>query len=335
MTSLKDIGEFKLIDIIKKRFKAQSKELVLSIGDDCAVIEKDEKSVNLISTDLLLEGVHFNPDYFTPIQLGMKSAAVNISDIAAMGAVPKFMLVSLAIPKNTSYEFVKGFYTGIKKKCSKYGVNIIGGDTSSSKSGMFISISVIGEAPRNDFLTRKGAKPGDLIYVTGTVGNSAAGLDILLNNHKISDDIKRYLINRHLKVTPRVSEGIFLRKSKSVSSMIDLSDGIGSDIKRICDESGVGAGIYLDMLPVSKYLKSFSQFLNKKVYDFALGGGEDYELLFTVKKDCEESLKAAYKKHFNKKIFKIGVITKTKGVKSIDSAGNKVIISESYNHFLT
>ena len=157
----------------------------------------------------------------------------------------------------------------------------------------------------------------------------------MLNKHKISEDVKGYLVNKHLKVTPRVKEGLFLAKSGYVTSMIDLSDGVGSDMKRICDESGVGAEIYLNMLPVSKYLKKLSRHLNKNIYDFALYGGEDYEILFTVKTDCEEKLETGFKKHFKKKIFKIGTITKKAKIRSIDSNGNSCGITESYNHFLT
>jgi thiamine-monophosphate kinase len=334
MTSLKDIGEFKLINKIKKGFSAKSKDILLGIGDDCAVIKKDDKTVSLISTDALVEGVHFNPDFFTPIQLGMKSAAVNISDIAAMGGTPKYILVSLAIPEKISYEFVRDFYTGIKRVCTKYDVKLAGGDTSTSKSGLFISISVIGEAPVAKYLTRKGANPGDFIYVSGRLGDSAGGLLLLLNKHKIGEGVRRYLVNKHLKVTPRVKEGLFLAKSGYVTSMIDLSDGIGSDVTRICDESGVGAKIYINMLPVSKYLKKLSRHLNKNVYDFALHGGEDYELLFTVKTDCEEKLETCFKKHFKKKIFKIGAITKKTKIRSIDSSDISCDITDSYNHFL-
>lgn len=335
MTSLKDIGEFGLIDKIKKSFKAESKELLFGIGDDCAIIKKDDKTVILIGTDMLIEGVHFNIDFFTPVELGMKSAAVNISDIAAMGGIPKYMLVSVAVPKKISYKFIKDFYTGIKKLCHKYDVKLIGGDTSSSKSSLFISISVIGEAKHGEYLTRKGAKPGDSIYVTGKLGDSSGGLEILLKKHHMSDDLKRYLVNKHKKVTPRIDEGLYLARSEYITSMIDISDGISSDIKRICDESKSGARIYLDMVPVSKQLKKLSLQLKKDVYDFALKGGEDYELLFTVKEDFENTLETGFKKHFNKKIFKVGTITKSETVCSIDKSGNIEVISGGYNHFLT
>jgi thiamine-monophosphate kinase len=335
MTSLKDIGEFGLIDKIKNSFRAKSKELLFGIGDDCAVIKKDNETVNLISTDMLVEGVHFNLDFFTPAELGMKSAAVNISDIAAMGGIPKYMLVSVAIPKKISCEFVREFYTGIKKLCSKYDIELAGGDTSSSMSSLFISVSVIGEAKIGEYLTRAGAKPKDSIYVTGTLGDSSGGLELLLKKHKIGEDTRRYLVNKHKKVTPRIKEGRFLARSGCVTSMIDISDGISSDIKRICAESGVGTRIYLNMLPVSKQLKRLIRQLNKNVYDFALKGGEDYELLFTVKADCEKTLETGFRKHFKKKIFKIGAITKGATIRSVDKAGNTSVITSGYNHFLT
>jgi thiamine-monophosphate kinase len=335
MTSLKETGEFKLIGDIKKMFNASGGDLKVSIGDDCAVIKKNPKTNYLVSTDLLLEGVHFNLKFITPLQLGKKTASVNISDIAGMGGIPKFLLLSIAMPKTTSLKFTKEFFSGVKRVCKKFNVRLIGGDTSSSKGGIFLSATIIGEAKSGGFMTRSGAKPGDSVYVTGKVGDSAGGLDILLNGHKVSEGADQYLIKKHLNVTPRVDEGVFLARSKPVRAMIDMSDGIGSDIRRICEASGVGARVFSGTLPVSRQLKALAVKLKKDVDDYALYGGEDYELMFTVKADCEEKLKIEYKKKFRKSIFRIGEITKKRDVLRISCGGVSSMITESYNHFLT
>jgi len=334
MTSLKDIGEFKLIDGIKRGARSASRDIVIGIGDDCAAIKKDANTVNLISTDLLLEGIHFDLTYISPSELGMKAAAVNISDIAAMGGTPKYMLMSLAINKKISYEFVKEFYSGVKKVCKKFGVDLIGGDTSSSKDKLFLSVTIIGEAKKGSYITRQGAKAGDHIYVTGNLGNSAAGLDILQKKRSVDDNMRRYLTGKHHKVTPRVDEGKFLAASKSVSAMIDMSDGIGSDLRRICDESKVGAAIDLESIPVSIQLNKYSKSVKRDPLDYALYGGEDYELLFTVKPKHAEKLIVNYKKKFKKNIIKVGEIVKGRKLKSKNSDGILYDISYSYEHFL-
>lgn len=333
MKQLNEIGEFNLIERIRKLFPPKSADILQSIGDDCAVIKRDMKNVTLISTDVLVEGVHFNLEYFTPQKLGERSAAVNISDIAAMGGVPKQMLLSLALPKTCDERFVMKFLAGIKKCSAKFNVDLIGGDLSSSKWGLFISVTIIGEARKEKFITRSGARSGESVYVTGNIGDSACGLELLLKKHEIEDTVRKRLISRHIDVAPRVNEGMFLAESGVVTAMLDLSDGIGSDLRRISKESGVGAQIYLDALPVSKELIALAKGLNKPVRDFALCGGEDYELLFTVKAGCEKAIESAYKNKFNKRIFRIGVTTKGKGVFAIDDSGNKSKISPSFVHF--
>ncbi len=331
MTSLKDIGEFGLINGIKKRFKAKSQGLLLGIGDDCAVTKNGAGGVSLISTDILAEGVHFDLRFFTPLQLGMRAAAVNISDIAAMGGIPKYLLVSVAIPEKIDHTFITGIFTGIKKVCTKYDIALIGGDTSSSQSGLFVSVTVIGEARLGKYVTRAGAAPGDIIFVTGNLGDSAGGLDVLKNNRKIDDAAKRSLIRGHISVTPRVNEGIFLARSGVVTSMIDVSDGVGSDIRRICEASGTGAVIRAGALPISAHLRRLSEKIRRSPEEFALRGGEDYELLFTVAPGRAEQLAASYKERFKKRVHEIGVATR--GKKICLAGKERQEMPSGYNHF--
>ncbi|MFC1855868.1 thiamine-phosphate kinase [Thermodesulfobacteriota bacterium] len=335
MTRPKDNSEFQLIDSIRNQFKSVSEGVLLGISDDCAIIKKDEENVYLLSTDLLLEGVHFELKYSSARELGKKAACVNISDIAAMGGNPKYMLTSIAIPKTVDSGFIKEFYVGVKSVCKKYGVDLVGGDTSSSKKGLFVNITVIGEAKRGECITRCGARVGDGIFVTGNLGNSAGGLAILQNGHNVSESVKKYLTRKHLSVVPRVDEGAFLAHSGRVSSMIDISDGIGSDIRRICYESNVGAMINLGLIPVTKQLKELSQVAKKSVYDYAISGGEDYELMFTVNSADEEKLMEDYNKRFKKRAVRIGEITQGRSVVTVDNAGVKTEISVGYDHFLT
>ena len=334
MKSLNEIGEFKLIDSIKKSITTTSSAIINGIGDDCAVIAGDNKNVYLISTDLLIEGVHFELEYFSACDIATKAVAVNVSDIAAMGGRPKFITVSIALDKNSNLHFFKDFYAGVKRSCKKYDIDLIGGDTSSSKNGIFISITIIGEAKNNEYLLRNGAKPGESIYVTGNLGDSSGGLDILKNKYAIDEKVDKFLVKRHLTVSPRVDEGAMLAASKSVSSMIDLSDGVGSDIQRICEESNVGAEIFAESIPVSKQLKSLSKVSGKDVLDYALYGGEDYELMLTVKEGDEKMLESDFRKQFKKKIYRIGKIVEGERAKLKDINGIYHNISNGYNHFL-
>jgi thiamine-monophosphate kinase len=272
---LGELGEFGLIDRIARRV-APSPAVVLGIGDDAAALRPTPGTLTLITSDMLLEGVHFDLSFCDPQSLGRKSLAVNLSDLAAMGARPRQFLLSIALPANISLEFVDGFLAGVMEQAERFGVTLVGGDTCASRGGLVVSITALGEQLPERVVKRSGASPGDLICVTGTVGDSAAGLNELRNG--VRDG---FLVARHLDPQPRVEAGVALAEAGLASAMIDVSDGVLADLGHICELSGVGARLELLRLPLSEEYRAAC---GADPFALALSGGEDYELLFCVPK---------------------------------------------------
>lgn len=329
--NLYQIGEFGLIDRIRKRFPPPKRPLLIGIGDDSAVLRPKKNIDILITTDLLLEDIHFDLRYTTFRQLGYKAIAVNISDIAAMGGIPRYLVASLALSGDLDIKDIDALYKGIGKLAKRFGVELIGGDTSASKKGIFISMALLGEIESGMMVTRSGARVGDTIMVTGSLGDSSAGLEILKRGDKIEKG-RKPLIKRHLEPIPRVDEGRSLALRKLVTSMIDISDGLLSDLSHILEESGVGAELFLDEIPISPSLRKYSAEKGVSPLKFALSGGEDYELLFTAPKEaapkiiCSNPLKKTG-------VSVIGRIVKRKGIRYIGNDDIKPEALKGYNHF--
>lgn len=280
---LSDLGEFGLIGRIAKGLPHLSTRVAAGIGDDAAVLSLRPLSVLLATTDMLLEGVHFDLSYTDFFSLGWKAAAANLSDIAAMGGIPRFCLTAIAVPSDLLSSDILDFYRGFERLIRRHHAELVGGDTCGSRRGVVISVTVLGEAHKKRFLLRSGAKPGHRVFVTGTLGDSAAGLEILRRRGKMNDmSGAKLLTKRHLRPEPRVEWGRMIAQSGCASSMIDISDGLSSDLAHICEESGVGAELYSEQIPISRSLRLFSRLSGKPAIDYALSGGEDYELLFTV-----------------------------------------------------
>ncbi len=286
-----DLGEFGLIERIRRASRKAPRRMLIGIGDDAAALSLSPSATLLASTDLLIEGVHFDLATTGPAALGWKAAAVNLSDIAAMGGTPRFCLVGLGIPSRVTVEQIAQFYRGLRGLLGRYRTVLAGGDTCRSDRAFLISVTLLGEARRRLILTRGGARPGDRVFVTGTLGDSGAGLELLRSGEcgvrngkaerKKTTAWCRKLIGRHLRPEPRVEWGRKLADSGCVSAMIDVSDGLSSDLAHICEESGVGAEVHADQVPLSRALRTV-QGMRRPVLDYALSGGEDYELLFTV-----------------------------------------------------
>ena len=272
------MGEFELIEKIRSSFSVPGG--MTGIGDDCAVIPQKEGMDTLVSTDMLVEGVHFLSDDIAPADLGWKSAAVNISDIAAMGGRPVSTYLSIALPRNIGEEWVMRFIEGYRSISGMFGVPLLGGDTCSSPDRLCISVTVLGECAHGKAVLRSGARPGDSICVTGTLGDSAAGLKAILEGRRRDDPVDR-LIYAHYHPVPEVEAGLFLASTGLVSSMMDVSDGVASDIRHIMEESGVGAEIHTDRIPLSDELQKACSLFGWDPLSLALEGGEDYCLLFT------------------------------------------------------
>jgi thiamine-monophosphate kinase len=308
---LKEIGEFGFIDRIARGSICNPRDIIRGIGDDAAVFSIDKNEKIVITTDLLIEKIHFLRDKIKPYDLGCKAMAVNLSDIAAMGARPGHALISIGIPNHIEIAYLDRLYSGLKETAANHGVNIIGGDTTGSESGLVINITLTGSAPKDKILYRNTAKPGDKIFVTGSLGDSRAGLYLILNDIKPSG-IYSKLLTAHNRPYPYVQEGRFLAGSDGVHAAIDISDGLSSDLGHIADESGTGFVLYTDSLPVSGSLKKFCEKFSFNIIDYALKGGEDYVLAFTVKASIAKKIESVYKKKFGKEIFCIGEITQKK-----------------------
>jgi thiamine-monophosphate kinase len=327
-TELSSLGEFALIDQIANSVEIKNPETVKGIGDDAAVIDNGEFAT-VISTDMLVEGVHFDLTFHPLKHLGYKSVIVNLSDIFAMNARPKQILTSIAISNRFSLEAIEELYSGMRAACEKYGVDLIGGDTTSSTSGLILSITAIGNGKKENLAYRSGAKENDLLCVTGDLGGAYIGLQLLerekkifLENPNIQPDLggSDYILERQLKPEARkdIVDKLFELGVKP-TSMIDISDGLSSEIMHICKESGVGCNIYEDKIPIDPQTFERAREFGLDPTVCALNGGEDYELLFTIKQDDYEKIR------MDLDVSIIGHITdKASGANLVDKSENVV-----------
>jgi thiamine-monophosphate kinase len=302
MSSLSDVGEFGLIQRFMPFFDSHA-DVLVGPGDDCAVFRSGE-TCWLVSSDAFVERVHFRRDWSTFDQIGFKAAAVALSDIAAMGGVPKFLIVSLAIPSESTPEDLELLYIGIHRAAVRADAVIIGGDTSRSATDLMIDITVLGESIPNRYLTRKGAKPGDFFLVTGSPGRSAAGLTALKKGLDLPE-----LIEAHHTPPARYAEGQWLAQQESVKALIDISDGVVQDGGRIAEASGVGLAFTAASVAMDPALMDVSMETGDSVPDIVFYGGEDYELGAAIAPDnCGELMKA-FEKEFGYRAFILGEFT--------------------------
>ncbi len=327
-TSLSELGEFGLIEHLTKNFTLNQKSSEKGVGDDAAVLDfKDKKT--LISTDLLVEGVHFDLAYVPLKHLGYKAVVVNVSDICAMNAVPTQITVSVAVSNRFPLEALEELYEGIALASKIYNVDVIGGDTTSSQKGLIISITAIGEANQDQITYRSGAKPNDLLVVTGDIGSAYMGLQVLERekqvfkvNPKNQPDLSpyTYLIERQLKPEARKDIRQILKDlDVKPTAMIDISDGLSSEVMHICKQSNVGCNVYEDKLPFDPQFISVCEEFNIDATTIALSGGEDYELLFTIGINDFEKIKG------NPNFTAIGHITEKKEGKHLITRANTKI----------
>lgn len=291
-TEISTLGEFGLIDRLTKNIKLVNESSVKGVGDDCAVLRYGEKET-LVTTDLLLEGIHFDLTY-TPLKhLGYKVAVVNFSDVYAMNGIPRQLTVSLGVSKRFTVEHIDALYSGIRLACEIYGVDLVGGDTSASVTGLIISATCIGEADKGKVVYRNGAKDTDLICVSGDLGSAYMGLQLLERERSVSKDSqeefhpafegREYLLERQLKPEARRDVVEALAKAGvKPTSMIDVSDGLSSELMHICKQSNTGCRIYEERIPIDYQTAIMAEEFNMNLVTAALNGGEDYELLFTV-----------------------------------------------------
>ena len=332
---MEDIGEFGFIRSIRDDCHFSHKKLIKGIGDDCAVIGPYGDNVLLITSDMLLEDIHFILGKVPPEHVGEKAVAVTLSDIAAMGGCALHLFVSLAVPKRMNVETIHSIYRGIKDTCRSYGVNILGGDTSASPDKLMINMTVIGEAPQKEVLYRSGATPDDGIYVTGTLGDSAAGLKLIKGDASAPEPIASTLKEAHTRPAPFLEAGRMIARSRLASAMIDLSDGLVSDLCHICEASGVGACLFHAALPFSEGLKALAEINNFDPCDLAISGGEDYRLLITVPRKNVESFQEMFEKAAPCPIYCVGKIMEKKGIDIVRPDGTKELLEAAgFDHFI-
>ncbi len=337
--SLKTIGEFGLIQQLERQWAVSSPLVVKGIGDDAAILKARQGQQLLISTDVFIEGVHFDLTYQTLKDVGFRAGAANLSDIAAMGGRPLYLLVSMAVPAQIPTKNIREFYRGLEDACGPFNVALIGGDTSSSPCNIFLSLTIMGSIQANRGLIRSKAKVGDSIYVTGTLGDSNAGLHVLQThskNHRSLNlsAVEKFLTQRHLRPTPRMNIGRFLANQGLAHAAIDLSDGLSCDVGHICEESRVGAEVWGKALPLSSQLHAFAQRNNVDPIELALRGGEDYEILFTAPaKNHQKVLNVS--KHTKVPVACIGEIKPKKFGQQLEypEGRRQKLLKKSFDHF--
>jgi thiamine-monophosphate kinase len=325
------LSENRIVDFVKKRFADRSPLLELGIGDDAAVIRPPgAKERWVITTDMLLEEVDFRRNWQTPAELGWKSLAANLSDLAAMGARPRFYTVSLALPGGIREAWIASFYKGMRALASQNGALLIGGDLSGSRKGISISITAIGETRRRKIIYRAGGQPGDSVYVTGILGRAAAGLLLLKNGvRRGRTAVERRALAAHRKPRPRCAAGEWLAQNGFARAMMDLSDGLSMDLPRLCRASGTGARVYATQIPRERGAGTGFDSL-----ELALHGGEDFELLFCVAPRMARALESAWPSGFPP-IHCIGYLEEGSGLVLQEQPGSKPLplVERGYDHF--
>ncbi len=338
-TSISDLGEFGLIEHLTGHFKLYQNSSIKGVGDDAAVISGDSKQLNVVTTDLLVEGVHFDLGYMPLKHLGYKAVMVNLSDVYAMNAEAAQITVSIAVSNRFPVEALEELYAGIKTACDLYRIDLIGGDTTSSRSGLIISITALGRANKNELVYRSGAKESDLLVVSGDIGAAYLGLQVLERERQVfqvnpnaQPDLEpySYLVERQLKPEARKDIVQLLKELKvKPTSMIDISDGLSSEIIHLCKASNVGCQLFEDKIPLDPQVISTCEEFNLDSTTIALSGGEDYELLFTIGIDDYPKIKG------NPNLTVIGHMTQEKeGIHLVTRADTKIpIIARGWNSF--
>jgi thiamine-monophosphate kinase len=333
---IEQLGEFGLIDRIQRALPTPGDGVLVGIGDDVAVLRATTDRVWLATCDVQMEGAHFLRDAIAPRDLGRKALAINLSDIASTGGTPHFALVSLGLPNDLDVEFIDQLYAGLRAEAETFGVDIVGGNISRSRFGVFIDIFLLGDAPRENVLLRSGAHVGDQILVTGTVGDAAAGV-ALLTNLSLSTDAAYAAIARERRdaPTPRVRDGQLIGAAHVATAAIDISDGLASDLGHICERSKVGARVFAAKLPVADENRAFARAARGDEFAFALHGGEDYELLFTAPASYANNLAARITQETGTRVSIIGEILPASEGRQLVLPDARVVTLEArgWDHF--
>jgi len=329
---LSQAGEFGLIERIRRIVGDKDPGVVLGIGDDAAVFRSTPGWLTVLTTDALVEGVHFHLRYTPTESLGWKALAVNISDVAAVGGIPRYAVVSLALPAKWSVEDVEALYRGMVRCGKAYGCRLVGGDTVRSLGGCFLSVALVGEVEEKYIIRRSGAQEGDLLCVTGEIGGARAGLEVL----SAGQDRERFpeSVSRFLEPRVRLQEARFLAQKVGVSSMIDISDGLSSEVQHLCRESHLGCRLWEEKIPLEREVILWAGEQGEDVSTYALGSGEEYELLFTVAKSKFEHWQKQGEDKNKVKTTVIGeMFPKKEGIKVVRRGKAFPLLAKGWDHF--
>lgn len=330
---VRELGEFALLARLQQRLKQAAAPVVRGIGDDCAVLRPAEGHDLLVTTDTQEEGVHFRRDWSTPQDIGWRCLAVNVSDIAAMGGAPLGAVVALSLPETLTVTFVEAMYDGLNALAEAYDCPIIGGNLSKSAQRLSVTITVLGSTPRDSAAYRASARVGDGIWVTGDLGGAKAGLEALLHPQAVAGLPTDAVLSRYRRPLPRLKEALYLRQH-GARSLIDLSDGLSSDLAHVCEASGVGARLHADQIPISDETRRVADALGLDALAFALHGGEDFELCLTAPSDAAARLEQGFRNQFDCPLTRIGTIQAGAGVVLCRPDGSETpLAAGGYDHF--
>jgi thiamine-monophosphate kinase len=329
------VGEFGLIAGIRRRMEGKyPPEVSLGIGDDCAVLRPRGESDWVVTTDTQVEEVHFRRDWLTAYQIGWRAIAVNLSDIAAMGAQPFGALAAFTLPAATAVAFFEELLDGVCDLGLRFDCPLIGGNLARDPARLTLTFTVFGRVPRGQAVRRGGAQPGDEIWVSGRVGGATAGLRTFLQPLSLPVSIQDTLRRRYAQPMPRVREGAFLRTAAGLTSLIDLSDGLAGDLGHICEESHVGARLVAEMLPLECGVREVAAAVGDDPLDYALRGGEDFELCCTARPGALASLVEEFRAQFGVELTRLGTITREPALRLIRADGSETDISpRAFDHF--
>jgi len=333
---ISNLGEFGLIEHIRSQIAGNGPGVVVGIGDDVAVLKPPGGRFLLATCDIQVEGVHFLRDRITPYQLGRKAVAINVSDIAAKGGDPRQLLISLALPSDTPVDYVDELYRGLQGEAGRVGATIVGGNMARSLTGVIVDITLLGEVEPDHLLLRSGAKIGDHVLVTGSLGRSAAGLALLLKPEaRVDREQAQDVLAAHLTPTPRLEEGRLIGRMRVATAMLDISDGLASDVGHICEMSNVGVRIDGRRIPISRATAAVAAQVGQNPLQMALFGGEDYELLFTAPANRAKQLALAVESETGTPVNDVGEIVAASEGRTLVLPDGRVVplVSQGWDHF--
>jgi thiamine-monophosphate kinase len=330
-----ELGEFGLIARIARRLPPYKDDVRAAVGDDVAVLALDGESYLLATCDVQVEGVHFRRKSITPYQLGRRAAAINLSDIAAKGGTPEHFLVSLALPGTLEVGWVEALYEGLGEEAAEHGADVVGGNLSRTDGPVVVDVFLLGKVRVDEVVLRSGARAGDAVLVTGSLGAGVAGLAVLEERGAVRSEEWEEVLERYLTPRPRVREGRVIARSGRATSMIDVSDGLSSDVAHICDQSDVGVRLFADRLPVSGGVRSVAAVTGRTGWSLALEGGEDYELCLTLSPGAEREVAALVEEETGTPVTCVGeILAREEGRWVVLPDGSEIpLVARGWDHF--